>query len=364
MSEPVTLAVDACGGDFAPQNVVDGVAAALSDDPDLNILLCGPASVVEPFSATHARLSAVCAEEVIGMGEHPAEAVRAKRDSSIVVGCQLVRDGAADGFFSAGSTGACLVAATLEIGRIKGVKRPALAIMVPAYERPVLLLDVGANADCKLDYLVQFAHMGAAYMSAVMGLAAPRVGLLNIGEEETKGSQFTQSAYRLLCEEVPAFAGNCEGGGLMRGDFDVVVTDGFTGNVALKTIEGTAKAVSRLLKDSLMSSPKGKVGALFAKGSLAGLKERISPDTYGGSPLLGVKGVCIVGHGASSAQAIKNGILTGAREVRGHLVEVIAATVGTPAKAPASESNNERDGAQASAHERGVEREGGGHGTE
>ncbi len=299
----------------------------MSEDSELNICLCGPASVVDSFSAAHGRCRAVHAEEVIGMGEHPAEAVRAKRDSSIVVGCRLVRDGEADGFFSAGSTGACLVAATLDIGRIKGVKRPALAIVMPAYERPVLFLDVGANADCKLEYILQFAQMGTAYMEAVMGVSSPTVGLLNIGEEAAKGSQFTQDAYRLLSERLANFGGNCEGGGLMRGDFDVVVTDGFTGNVALKTIEGTSKTVTKLLKDALMSSTSGKLGAMLAKGSFGSLKARISPDTYGGSPLLGVKGVCMVGHGSSSADAVKNGILAGAREARGRLPQVIAKVV-------------------------------------
>lgn len=327
MSEPVTIAVDACGGDFAPQVVLDGVDAALSADPGLAVCLCGPASVVAPFAESRERCRPVVAEEVIEMGEHPAEAVKAKRDSSIVVGCHLVRDGEAQGFFSAGSTGACLVASTLEIGRIKGVKRPALAIIVPAYRKPTLLLDVGANADCKREYIVQFAQMGAAYMQAVMGVERPSVGLLNIGEEPTKGSTFAQDCYRLLEERVPTFAGNCEGGNLTQGDFDVVVTDGFTGNVVLKTIEGTSKMLMRLLKDAFMSGASSKVAAVLAKGSLSQLKEKVSPDTYGGSPLLGVRGVSIVGHGSSNARAIKNGILTGAREVRGNLGSVIADVV-------------------------------------
>lgn len=327
MSESVTIAVDACGGDNAPQVVLDGVDAALSADRALEVCLCGPERIVVPFCDAHERCRPVVAEEVIEMGEHPAEAVKAKRDSSIVVGCHLVRDGEAQGFFSAGSTGACLVASTLEIGRIKGVKRPALAVIVPAYRRPTLLLDVGANADCKREYVLQFAQMGSAYMQAVMGVQAPSVGLLNIGEEPTKGSAFAQDCYRLLEEQLPGFAGNCEGGNLTQGDFDVVVTDGFTGNVALKTIEGTSKMLMRLLRDAFMSSAPSKVAALLAKGSLSQLKSKVSPDTYGGSPLLGVRGVSIVGHGSSNANAIKNGILTGVREVRGHLEEVIAETI-------------------------------------
>lgn len=327
MSEPVTIAVDACGGDFAPQVVLDGVDAALAADPALTVCLCGPLSVVGPFCAAHERCRAVEANEVIEMGEHPAEAVKAKRDSSIVVGCHLVRDGEAQGFFSAGSTGACLVASTLEIGRIKGVKRPALAIIVPAYKKPVLLLDVGANADCKRDYILQFAQMGSAYMRSVMGVSSPRVGLLNIGEEPAKGSAFAQDCYRLLSDRLPDFGGNCEPGDLTQGDFDVVVTDGFTGNIVLKTIEGTSKMLMRLLKDGFTASASSKIAALLARNSLSALKDKVSPDTYGGSPLLGVKGVSIVGHGSSNARAVKNGILTGAREVRGRLDEVIAAMV-------------------------------------
>ncbi len=325
--EPVTLAVDACGGDNAPDVVLNGVAEALATDEKLNVMLCGPSDVVEGFAASHDRCRPVVATEVIGMGEHPADAVKAKKDSSIVVGCKLVREGAAQGFFSAGSTGACLVSATLNIGRIKGVKRPALGVILPAYEKPTLLLDVGANADCKLEYLLQFAQMGSAYMQSVMDVQNPTVGLLNIGEEDTKGSIFAQDAHRLLADKLPNFGGNCEGGALMQGDFDVVVTDGFTGNVCLKTIEGTSKLLFKLLKGTLTSSAKAKLGAALVKGGLSQLKQEVSPDTYGGSPLLGIDGACIIGHGSSNATAIKNGILAGCREVRSHVDDVIARMV-------------------------------------
>ena len=219
-------------------------------------------------------------------------------------------------------------AASLVVGRVKGVKRPALGQILPAYARPTLLIDVGANADCKPDYLVQFAQMGVAYMSALMGVEHPKVGLLNIGEEDTKGDAFAQEAHKLLAAQVPEFAGNCEGGNLMAGDFDVVVTDGFTGNVCLKTIEGTAKVLLKNVKDSLMSSLVTKVGALLVKGSLAGLKEKLSPDTYGGAPLLGVKGAVIVGHGSSNAIAIANGIAVAATTARADVAGTIASLVG------------------------------------
>ncbi|MCI8469138.1 MAG: phosphate acyltransferase PlsX [Eggerthellaceae bacterium] len=327
MADKVTIAVDAVGGDAGPEVVLAGAARALADDPDLTLVLCGPADVVEPFAASHERAVAQPCTEVIAMGEHPASAVRRKKDSSIVVGCRLVRDGAAQGFFSAGSTGACLAAGTLVMGRIRGVKRPALAQVLPAYAKPTLLLDVGANADCKPEYLLQFAQMGAAYMRELMGVAEPRVGLLNIGEEDEKGSEAAQAANALLREELPGFAGNAEGRDLLSGEFDVIVTDGFTGNVALKTIEGTSKVLFSYVKDALMGSLSGKLGALLVKGDLAALKAKVSPDTYGGSPLLGVKGACVVGHGSSNELAVRNGIAVAATTVRSHVADVIAATV-------------------------------------
>ena len=327
MAEKVTITVDAMGGDAGPSVVLEGTAQALAADADLTVILCGPADVVEPFAKTHERCVAQPATEVIEMGEHPANAVRQKKDSSIVVGCRLVKEGRAQGFFSAGSTGACLAAGTLVMGRIKGVKRPALGQIIPSYARPTLLMDVGANADCKPEYLVQFAQMGAVYMEKIMGVEAPRIGLLNIGEEETKGDAFAQETFELMRTQVPLFAGNCEGGNLLAGDFDVVVTDGFTGNVTLKTIEGTAKILFSYLKDAFYSSTKTKVGAVLVKSELAELKKKVSPDTYGGAPLLGVKGACVVGHGSSNATAIKNGILVAATTARSGVAEIIAQTV-------------------------------------
>lgn len=327
MSEKLVIAVDAMGGDNAPEVVLEGCVRALAADPELSIALCGPASVVEPFAASHERCSAVCAEEVISMGEHPAAAVRKKKNSSIVVGCRLVKEGAAQGFFSAGSTGACLAAATLVMGRVKGISRPALATVVPSPVRPVLLCDVGANADCKPAYLVQFAQMATVYMEKVMGVSSPRVALLNIGEEETKGSAFAQETFSLMKEQVPNFAGNGEGGDILAGNFDIFVTDGFTGNVCLKTIEGTSKTLFHMIKDVFKSSFSTKLAALAIKGKLKGLMARVSPDTYGGAPLLGVRGACIVGHGSSNETAIKNGILTTARVAREQVSEIIAQTV-------------------------------------
>ncbi|MBO4353219.1 MAG: phosphate acyltransferase PlsX [Eggerthellaceae bacterium] len=327
MAQKVTISVDALGGDNAPDVVLDGVAQALEQDKDLSVILCGPSDVVEPFAESHERCTARATTEVISMAEHPANAVRKKKDSSIVVGCRLVKDGEAQGFFSAGSTGACLAAGTLVIGRIKGVSRPALATLVPSPKKPVILCDVGANADCKPEFLVQFAQMASAYAQVVLGIDNPRVGLLNIGEEEEKGSQFAQTAHQFLKASVPNFDGNAEGRDVLDGPFDVIVCDGFTGNVCLKTIEGTAKTLLSELKSVMMSSTKAKLGALALKDGLKKLAGAIDPDAMGGAPLLGVKGACIVGHGSSNSRAVKNGVLAAAGYVRSGVSELIAQTV-------------------------------------
>ena len=326
MPEKVTIAVDALGGDNAPGVVLDGVEQALAADEDLTVILCGPNEVVSPFAAAHDRCVAQATTEAISMGEHPAQAVRKKKDSSIVVGCRLVKEEAAQGFFSAGSTGACLAAATLVMGRAKGIARPALATVIPSPVRPVVMCDVGANADCKPEYLVQFGRMGSVYAQKMLGIEQPRVALLNIGEEEEKGSRFAQEAHKLMREKLPNFAGNAEGGDVLAANFDVFVCDGFTGNVCLKTIEGTSKVLFKTLKDIMMKSAVTKLGALALKGGLADLKRQVSADTYGGAPLLGVKGACIVGHGSSNATAVKNGVLTSAQLVREHVSELIAQT--------------------------------------
>lgn len=326
MSDKVTIAVDALGGDHAPDVVLEGVQQALAADADLTVILCGPDEVVTPFAAAHERCVAQPTTEFITMGEHPAQAVRKKKDSSIVVGCRLVKEGAAQGFFSAGSTGACLAAATLVMGRAKGIARPALATVIPSPVRPVVMCDVGANADCKPEYLVQFGRMGSVYTQKMLGIENPRAALLNIGEEEEKGSQFAQEAHKLMREKLPNFAGNAEGGDVLAATFDVYVCDGFTGNVCLKTIEGTSKVLFKTLKNIMMKSVATKLGALALKGGLSDLKQQVSADTYGGAPLLGVNGACIVGHGSSNPTAIKNGVLTSAKLVRERVSEIIAQT--------------------------------------
>lgn len=326
MEGTVTISVDALGGDNAPGVVLDGVAAALEADKQLNVILCGPTDVVQPFADAHERCQARATTQFIDMGEHPANAVRKKKDSSIVVGCRLVKEGQADGFYSAGSTGACLAAATLVMGRIKGIARPALATVLPSPIKPAVMCDVGANADCKPEYLVQFGQMASVYAQRVLGIENPRVALLNIGEEETKGSKFAQDAHALMKEQVPGFVGNAEGRDLLAGKFDVIVCDGFTGNVALKTIEGTAKVLMHEIKGIMTASPLTKLGAATMASGIRGLAGKMNPDVFGGAPLLGVKGACIVGHGSSNAEAVKNGVLTTAGAVREGVSEIIAHT--------------------------------------
>lgn len=324
----VSVAVDAMGGDDAPAAVLEGVPAALAADERLHVLLVGPAEVVEPFAARHERVTAVAAPEVIGMDEHPANAVRAKKGSSIVVGCRLVRDGGAQAFFSAGNTGACMAASTLVIGRLPGVTRPAIAAVLPGRDRRVVLLDAGANADCKPENLVQFAHMGAAYARVVLGVAEPSIGLLSIGEEATKGSALVQEAHELMAAQVPGFAGNVEGMDIPRGTADVVVTDGFTGNVVLKLMEGMAVVLLGEVRDAMMASAPAKVAAAVLRPSLARLRDRLDPEAEGGAPLLGVNGVSIIGHGRSGPRAVAAALRVAATAVRGGLVDGIASSVG------------------------------------
>jgi glycerol-3-phosphate acyltransferase PlsX len=326
-SRLVTVVVDAVGGDNSPDEILGGVTLALADDPALHIILTGPDAIVTPYAATTARVETVVTSEIIEMDEHPANAVRTKRDSSIVAGCRLVREGKADAFFSAGSTGAVMAAATLVMGRIKGVARPAIATVMPSAGPPLVLLDVGANADCKPEHLLQFAFMGAAYASVVLGVVGPRVALLNIGEEPTKGSILAKEAHQLMAAKVPNFIGNIEGRDVLAGVTDVVVTDGFTGNVALKLLEGTSKILLAQVRDAITGSPVAKTAAAVLRPALNRLKDRLDPDSYGGAPLLGVNGVCIIGHGSSRAKAVSNAIRVAAQAGRGGLTDQIALAI-------------------------------------
>lgn len=317
------LALDAMGGDFAPQAAVDGALEALKNlGEDVSIQLYGKKEEIDNALSgkdyPRNRLSVIDCHETIGCDEAPAVAVRRKKDSSLVRAARAVADKEADCFISAGSTGAVLSAGTLIIRRIKGVQRPALGTMIPNLQGGhTFLIDCGANVDSKSAYLVQFAVMGSVYVRLLTGKEAPVIGLLNNGEEEEKGNELTKETYQLLkARSDITFGGNCEARELMSGDYDVVVTDGFAGNVLLKGTEGAAKAITAMLKTDLMGSFRGMIGAWIAKPSFMALKKRMDYKEVGGAPLLGVNGGVIKAHGSSDARAFMNALRQAEKLIR------------------------------------------------
>lgn len=322
------ICVDVMGSDKSPEVVLEGVRMALEKDQELEVLLAGNEEVVSPFVACYHRAKALITTEVIGMGEHPANAVRQKKDASIVRAAQAVKSGDADGLFSAGSTGAVLTAATFGIGRIKGIKRPALALIFPGLENHrTVFLDTGANADVRPEVLVQFAQMGSAYACASFGVQEPKIGLLCNGSEETKGSELALSYHAALVESGINFVGNAEGTDILGNRFDVIVTDGFTGNVALKSIESTGKYILSSLKTAVSTSKKAAFGALLLKDTLKVVSANLSGDEVGGAVLLGVSAPVFKGHGATSSSAVCAGVLSTASAVQSELVKTIASTI-------------------------------------
>ena len=308
------LALDAMGGDYAPQEIVLGGLDALSQyDFMEKLYLVGKRDAIEAVlkeaeknqKIDYTKLEIVEASEVIEMDDHPATAYRRKKDASITVATRLVKEGTADAVVSAGSTGGQMVSALFGLGRIKGVNRPAIGCIIPTYEGGKLLVDAGANTNVDENNLVQFAQMGSIYMNCVMGMENPRVGLINNGSEETKGSELTQAVYQRL-KEMPDlnFVGNLEGRDVPFGRADVMTCDGFTGNVVLKTMEGMAKVIMEMLQEEVYASTRGKVGGMLLKPSLRNLKKKMDYAEYGGAPLLGVNGVSVVCHGSSKARAI------------------------------------------------------------
>ena len=326
------IALDAMGGDYAPGEVVAGAVQAAREQ-GAGVLLVGPEEAIRAELAKHNTagldLEIVHTDEVIGMDEHPAEAVRAKRRNSITLCHELVRDGQAAAAVSAGNSGAVLTAAIFTLRRIRGVDRPAFAGVVPAAGGGrTLVLDMGANTDCKPPYLLQFAVMGAAYMRSVFGVANPRVGLLSNGEEETKGDQLTQAAHQLIKAAAPTadlnFIGNVEGRDINAGTVDVVVCDGFVGNVVLKLSEGLARMLLDTIKKELKAGPITFAGAALAKPAFDRVRKQLDYEEYGGVPVLGVNGVSIISHGRSKAKAIKNAIRVARQAADAHLPESIA----------------------------------------
>ncbi len=305
------VALDAMGGDHAPAETVAGALLA-RNELGIEIALVGPREIIAAELARHGEtpsgIEIIHASEAIGMDEHPAQAVRGKRDASINVAMGMVKRGVASSFVSAGNTGAVMAAALMTLGRIHGIERPALGTIAPYTDTGVLVLDVGANADVRPNYLVQFAQMGAVYAERVMGVRHPRVALLNIGGEETKGSELMQDVYGRLGKTNINFIGNIEGGEVHRGRADVIVTDGFTGNVAVKVTEGASDFIFHELRSALTSKLRYKLAAMVLKPALLALRDKMDPGTYGGVPLLGVNGVVIIAHGISDARAIRNAV--------------------------------------------------------
>ncbi len=312
MSETTRIAIDAMGGDYAPEEIVKGAVIG-ARQYGVKILLVGLPDVVrrelDRYDTEGLDIGIVPATEVIEMGEAPANAIRKKRDSSVSVTARLVRDGEAQAMIAAGSTGAAMAAATLIIGRLHGVDRPAIGVVLPSMESPCMLLDAGANADCIPEMLLQFARMGSTFMQCVLQIENPRVGILNIGEELGKGNTLVNAAFELMEHDSSLnFVGNIEGNNLFLGGVDVAVCDGFVGNVALKSAEGVSKMLLKNIKQELNSGIIAKTGALLARDALMQAKKKVDPGEHGGALLLGIKGVCVIGHGSSDANAIKNAI--------------------------------------------------------
>ena len=323
----ITIAVDAMGGDNAPRPEVEGSVLA-ARELGVRVLLVGQPAAVRAELAKHAPanlpIEIVAASEIITMDDHPAQAFRRKKDSSVHVATRLVREAKADGLVSAGNTGAVMTVAKFLLGTLESVDRVALAAPFPNAKGGVsVLLDVGANVDSRPEHLVQFAIMGEVYYRATFGHRRPRVGLLSVGAEEIKGNELTREVYTRLKKSAVHFVGNVEGGDLFSGDVDVIVCDGFIGNVALKICEGLAVSIFDLLKKSLKSSLVSQVGAVLSQGAFKGLKKTIDYTEYGGAPLLGVRGVCVIGHGRSNASAVKNAIRVAAGLARARSNEKI-----------------------------------------
>jgi glycerol-3-phosphate acyltransferase PlsX len=311
------VAVDAMGGDRGPSEIVAGALDASAHG--VTPLLYGPTGLDTGGLALHE------APDVIAMHEKPAEAVRGKPDSSLVAAVRAVAEGDADAVVSAGNTGAMLAAGLLELRRLPGVMRPAIAVPIPSKRGPSVLIDAGANADARAEHLLQFATMGAVFAEEILGVANPEVRLLSIGEEPEKGNQLALEAHALLAASDLNFAGNTEGRELLAGAADVVVADGFTGNIALKTVEGTIRTLLESLRDEIAATPRGKVGGLLIRPAARRLRERLDPDTYGGAYLLGLRGLAVIAHGNSSRTAIANAIRLAARGVEHDVVGRLAA---------------------------------------
>lgn len=319
------IAIDVMGGDYAPDEIIKGCMMAVKDI-ESTLVLVGKESVIKEklsaYTYDETRIEIVDADEVIEMGEAPVMAIRRKKNSSMVVGLKLVKEKQVDGMISAGSTGALLTGATLLVGRIKGVERPAMAPFIPTQTGCSLLIDCGANVDAKPQYLEQFAKMGTVYVEQCLQIKNPKVGLVNIGTEEEKGNQLTKEAYKLLseCQEIN-FYGNIEARDIPQGKVDILVCDGFTGNIILKFMEGFGKWLLGMIKVEFLRNLKTKVAALFMKQGITHIKEKFDVSKKGGAPFLGINGLVVKTHGSSKAQEIYSTILQTEGFIKDNLVE-------------------------------------------
>jgi glycerol-3-phosphate acyltransferase PlsX len=316
----IRVAVDAMGGDRAPQEIVAGALEAASDE--IAPILFGRRDELEPLAAG---LEVVHADDVVAMDEKPSDAAREKRGSSMFAACRAVGEGSAAAVVSAGNTGAMLAAGLLEIRRLPDVHRPAIAVPLPAIGGTSILIDAGANADARPEHLLQFAHMGAVFAQEVLSVSEPSVALLSIGEEPDKGNRLVRDTHPLLAESGLRFRGNIEGRDLLQHAADVVVCDGFTGNMALKLMEGTIKTLLEALRAEIAATARGKLGGFLVRPAARRLRRRLDPDTYGGAYLLGLRGLVVIAHGSSSRTAIANAIRLGAQGARARVVERVSA---------------------------------------
>ena len=325
---PVRVAVDAMGGDRAPEEIVAGALEAAS--AEVAPILFGPRETLAPLAG---ELEVVHAEQVVAMDEKPTDVVREKRESSLFLSCRAVGEGEAEAVVSAGNTGAMLAAGLLEIRRLPDVHRPAIAAPLPAIGGFSVLIDAGANADARPEHLVQFGHMGAVFAEEILGIREPEVALLSIGEEPDKGNRLVREAHPGLAASGLRFVGNVEGRGLLARAADVVVCDGFTGNMALKLLEGTIRTTLDTFRTEITSSARGKLGGLLIRPAARALRERLDPETYGGAYLLGLRRLVVIAHGNSSRTAIANAIRYAALGVRGRVVEHVADRLGERVRA-------------------------------
>ncbi|KKI92570.1 phosphate acyltransferase [Bacillus sp. SA1-12] len=322
------LAIDAMGGDHAPKSVVEGVIKAISAFPDLEVTLIGQEDKIKQYLTEQTRINVIHTDEVIEATDEPVRAVRRKKNASMVLMANEVKEGRADGCISAGNTGALMTAGLFIVGRIEGIERPALSPTLPTLDgKGFLFLDVGANVDAKPEHLFQYALMGSIYVEKVRGIHNPRIGLLNVGTEDKKGNELTKQTFELLKSSQLNFIGNVESRDLMESVADVVVTDGFTGNIALKSIEGTALSVFSMMKSALTSNLKSKIAAGMLKPEFKGIKQKMDYSEYGGAALFGLKAPVIKAHGSSDANAIYNAIRQTREMVSYNVTETIHASL-------------------------------------